>query len=94
MFQTVYENEDVVVASVDMCKSMHLKCGCTIQLYTLMLVTGLQVKHDDPVICPLHKVEHDFSSNNLFKYYSLNYLKHHVSNESEPFVSTFPPPSQ
>lgn len=90
MFKT-FKFSDQTVLLVDMSLQMHLNCGCTLALGKLMVVIGQQIQRGEPVICPYHEVEHDFSNHVNMKSYSVAYLKHCLEEEDTDFVTLFPP---
>ena len=88
MFKT-FKFEDQTVLVVDVRLKMKLNCGCTMSFGKLMVITGQQIQRGDPVICPYHEVEHDFSNHAIMKNYAVSYLKHCLEEEDD-FVTLFP----
>ena len=60
---------------------VHLKCTCHIQIWKVLLVVAEQVRSGAPVVCPEHKMEHDFSNCDTFKDMAIAFANHFPSDE-------------
>ena len=47
--------------SIDLGSQLELSCGCKTMLGKILALAGLQHNTKNPIICPLHLCEHQFS---------------------------------
>jgi len=53
---------------------MRLSCGCEVYLWRVLVVTALQLRSSQPVVCPVHMKEHDYSNNTAFHQWGEGFL--------------------
>ena len=87
--------ENNIVHIIDLNMTMKLSCDCKVPLGDLMALIGHQVLRGEAILCPYHLKEHNFSSDDIMKNYSVSYLRHCLNEKfGDDFFTTFGfPPS-
>ena len=52
--------------SIDLGSQLELSCGCKTMMGKILALAGLQHSTNNPIICPLHLCEHQFSHDGVF----------------------------
>lgn len=66
---------------------LKLQCGCVIPFWKVLMVTASQILAGVPIICPEHKVPHDFSNCEIFRDLSKKfYEKMTGDDDGEPII--------
>ena len=84
----IVETSSDIYGVIDLHAMVNLSCGCQQLLYVVMLVIGLQVKHSQPIVCPIHNVKHDFSDHDEMKDYCVQFFDSNAQDSESPYFFT------
>ena len=82
--RTMNNDQQLLRINARCCTILNLSCSCKIELWKVLLVTAEQYQKEQDIVCPEHKVPHDFSNCPIFKDMALTFAEQfHSDNVAE-----------
>ena len=78
------------IAILNLNSIITLTCGCSVQMEKIFLLIGAQKTNNEPIVCPFHGVEHQFSKDSEWVTFAEGLYRHNQSSDPNPFTSYYP----